>query len=255
MLSGSLEGRRLTARAEPNRLTVNVDGVEVALDADQSRRAAKVIGRIWATTYADRRPDELVIGVAPTRTPFTLLPTPGGEVAAGAEEAEALEPATVIDLLPLTAPVEARPQPARPGGTYVAAYVSPEEAASLVAEVLDAGIRNFVEHHELVATPTRYGVPELRAGAGWRVRVRSGTIDITVLDAWRAEPAVRDYTLQLLRLLDAAYGEPWGCSCDSRGRLSRTWRVGEMAVRAGAAGTAVVIEVTRFEDLIIYHFG
>lgn len=258
ILGSTLGGRVLSVRAEPDRLTMTVEGVEVSLDADQARRAGKVIGRIWATTYEDRAPGDLTIGIVPTTPPFRLLPTPGGAPTGpgGRTVPDApLEPATVIDLLPFTAAVPEREPPPRPGGTYVAAYASPREAAGLIDEVVRTGIPAFVEHHELVAAANRYGIPELRASPGWRVRVRGGTIDLTVLDAWRAPAAIRDYTRDLLGLLDAAYGEPWGSACDSRGRLNRTWRIGDLAVRAGSAGTAVVIEVTRFDDLMIYHFG
>lgn len=259
VLASSLGGRVVTARAEPDGLTITVDGLEVTLDPDQARRAGKVIGRVWATAYQDRRPGDLVIGVTPTSPPFRLLPTPGGELPAGPDGASAPErppePATVIDLLPFTAPLPPHEQPPRPGGTYVAAYASPQEAVGLIDEVVRSGVTPFVEHHELVAAANRYGIPELQAGSGWRVRVRAGTIDLTVLDAWRAAAAVRDYTQELLALLDEAYGEPWGCAGDSRGRVNRTWRIDDLAVRAGSAGTAVVIEVTRFADLIVYHFG
>lgn len=259
VLGSTLHGRALSVRVEPDRLTMTVEGMEVTLDADQARRAGKVIGRIWATTYEDHAPGDLTIGVVPTTPPFLLLPTPGGEAVTGPDgrpvAEAALEPATVIDLLPFTTPVPQREQPARPGGTYVAAYASPQEAAGLIDEVIRTGIAAFIEHHELVAATNRYGIPELRAGPGWRVRVRGGTIDLTVLDAWRAPAAIRDYTRDLLGLLDEAYGEPWGCACDSRGRLNRIWRIDDLAVRAGSAGTAVVIEVTRFDDLMLYHFG
>lgn len=259
VLGSRLGGREVTARADPDSLTISVDGMEATLDPEQARRAGKVIGRVWATSYRDHRPGDLTIDVSPTSPPFRLLPAPGGEPPVGPDGTivpeQPPEPATVIDLLPFTTPVPAAEPSPRARGAYLAAYVSPEEAVGLIDEVVRAGVARFIEHHELVTATNRYGIPELRSGAGWRVRVRAGTIDLTVLEAWRSAGAVRTYAGELLGLLAVAYGEPWGCACDSRGRVNRTWRIDDLAVRAGSSGTAVVIEVTHFADLMVYHFG
>lgn len=249
VLSSALGDTTVEVSADRHGLRVCAPGTDVTLDPDQAYRAGRVLGRSWAGAYAAHRPADLAISTEPPA--FALFAVPGGTEGGD----DALEAATFAELQYFRSPVERRARRVFPLEGFVTTYADPHEAADLVVEAVEDGIAAFLERHTLVAVTNRFGTPELRAAAGWRVRVRSGTLDLTVLESWDSTEQVLAYTRALLAELTDTYGDPWGCSRDSRDRLSRTWRVGDLAIRVGAAATAVVAEVTSYRDLLTYHFG
>lgn len=251
VLATSLGGTEVEAYADRHGLTLRGPGSEVHLDPERAYLARGLIGVAWVAAYAGRQPEALSIRATSTGLPFRLLASPGPDH--DSDEAEG--PMSFADL----ALVQAPPPPPVPATVtvpgFLVSYASPEEAADLVREVVAEGVPAFVQHHELEAAPPRPGVPELRSGAGWRVRVLGGSLLLTLLESRHHTEEVLAYTHRLLDHLEQAYGTPWGSSLDSRGRLGRTWRVGDRAVRAGTSGSTVMVEVTSYQDLLIHHFG
>lgn len=251
VLATSLGGIEVEARADRHGLTLRGPGSQVHLDPERAYLARSLIGVAWVGAYAGQPPDALTIRATSTGRPFRLLASPSPDD----DEAEPIGPLSFADL----ARVQAAPAPPVPASLkvpeFLAAYASPEEAAGLVQEVVAEGVPAFVRHHELTAAAPRPGVPELQAAAGWRVRVLSGSLLLTLLESRQHTAEVLAYTRRLIDHLEQAYGPPWGSSLDSRARLVRTWRVGDVAVRAGTSGSAVMVEVTSYQDLLIHHFG
>lgn len=250
VLSSSLGGIVVEARSDRHGLTLRGAGAEVHLDPDRAYRAGASIGQAWVAAYTGQRPGDLALGAGSTARPFTLLAVPG----AGDGDVEVLIAASFADLVSAAPSAEPRPAPV-PAEAFLAAYATPEQATDLVDEAVVDGVTAFLQHHDLAPGTGRPGVPELRAETGWRVRLLSGTIQLTLLESRHHPAAVLDYTRRLLDRLEAAYGSPWGSARDSQGRLARTWRVGDLAIRAGSSGSSVVVEITSYEDLLIHHFG
>lgn len=251
VLATSLGGVEVEALADRRGLTLRGPGSEVHLDPERAYLARALIGAAWVAAYAGRTADALTIRAASTDLPFRLLASPSPDD----DETEPEGPLSFADL----AGVQAPPPPPVPATVtvpgFLAVYASPQEAAGLVREAVADGVPTFVRHHELQAAPPRPGVPELRAAAGWRVRVLSGSLLLTLLESRHHTAEVMAYTRLLMDHLEQAYGVPWGSSLDSRGRLGRTWRVGDLAVRAGTSGSTVMVEITSYQDLLIHHFG
>lgn len=251
-LSTDLGGVHVRAAADRHGLTlVGPDGVTIRWNVEQAQRAGSAIGAAWAWAYAGRAAGDLVITVTSGARPFTLLTAPGGS----GDEPPQLPAFSFDDLRALPAPgpgLAAVPEPVKP---FLAAYVTVEHAADLVREVVHEGVSAFLRHHELTAGGRRPGVPDLRAKAGWRARVLSGTILLTLVESHDHAEEVLAYAHRLLELLEETFGVPWGSSRDSQGRLSRTWRTGDLALRAGSSGSSVVVEITSYADLLTYHFG
>ena len=250
VLSTRLEGIEVEARADRHGLTVRGAGTAAHLDPDRAYRAGASIGRAWVAAYTGQRAGDLVLEAGSTARAFTLLAVPG----AGEDDAGVPAPESFADLLSAAPSAEHRPAPV-PTEAFLAAYTTPEQATDLVDEAVVDGVSAFLHHHDLATGSDRPGVPELRAEAGWRVRVLSGTMQLTLLESRHHPAAVQDYARRLLDHLEAAYGAPWGSARDSQGRLARTWRVGDLAIRAGSSGSSVVVEITSYEDLLLHHVG
>ncbi|SDB96796.1 hypothetical protein GA0111570_11248 [Raineyella antarctica] len=254
-LCSSLAGIDVEVVADRRGLTVHAPGTALHLAAEAAQRAGTVIGRAWATAYAGRAPGELAISTTSPARPFTLLAAPAGTDPVD----ENLQPASFTDLADLDVPGRAAapgrlPPAAEPEEAFLAAYATPEEGADLVREAVGGGVPAFLEQHALAAGRPPAGL-ELRAEAGWRVRVRSGALRLVLVEGRHRTADVSDHAHRLLDLLEEAYGTPWGSAADSHGRLARTWQVGGTAVRAGSSGDTVVVEITSYEDLVLYHFG
>ncbi len=251
VLTSTLAGTDVEARADRHGLVVQAPSVRVELDPERAYLASAVLGRAWATVYAARPPGALRLSVAPTVPAFRLLAEPRDD----GPGSRVPPPALFADLASFEGPAVSSRAPGPDGGPFVATYATPEQGAALVVEAVDGGVPAFLAHHRLADSTHRVGLPELRAEEGWRVRIRSGTMQLTLLESHHHPAAVLDYTRRLLDRLEDAYGTPWGSSLDSRSRLGRTWRVGEMAVRAGSSGNAAMVEITSYRDLVTYHFG
>lgn len=254
VVSTFLDGVVVEAAADRHGLTVSgpANG-PVRLDPEQAYRAAPAIGVAWAGTYAGHSAGDLVLRGHSVRRPFALLTSPR----AAEEDPPELPPVGFADLPRLSVPVRRAEQGGAtpPTEPCLATYATTDQAAALVLEVVRDGVSAFLHHHALVAGAQRPGVPELRSKAGWRARVLSGSILLTLVEGHGQAAAVRSYTHRLLELLEESFGSPWGSSLDTQGRLSRTWRTGDLALRVGSSGSSVMVEITSYADLLTYHFG